>query len=293
MDKKISNVVDVNIEVIDSETKQFIIVATAKIPNCPNPVARLSPFYYSVEPANGVYEYDLVANIPDDIVSNEADSVLVTAIAIISLPRANFKGVRVYGGKNKVDVRVPTLVEPSTQKSDEFEIINVKTKNDKLVFSVKYTGNCVDHDFELLWSGAYKKSLPPQVEMKLIHNSNGDLCEGLMRSELQFDLLDLNPCVIKISSDFGYSASLPFKLEAPHPESLIPFGPGGIPIIDETVLQLFVSLVQDKTLLDKFRADPEGVMLAAGMSIEQIASWIKSAGVSNGFGGILSKLRAK
>ena len=132
--------------------------------------------------------------------------------------------------------------------------------------------------------------------MKVVHNSNNETSEVLITEELQFDLLDLSPCVIKLSSDFGYASSVPYKLESPNPPSLVPFGPGGIPIIDKNVLRLFVSLLQDNAAVKKFSENPADAMRTAGLTEEQISFFKNSVNnggsifLGNGSTGILAEL---
>jgi hypothetical protein len=192
-------------------------------------------------------------------------------------------------------MRVPTITDSAAPVSDDFNINQVATKDDKLTVTVQYTGGCERHDFDLRWDGSYLESFPPQVLMRLVHNSNSDPCEALPTEELKFDMLDLDPCVIKLSSDFGYTSSIPFKLAPPHPPALIPFGPGGIPIIEKNILRLLVSLLQDKTALEKFSADPVAAMRTAGLTDEQISMFSDSANngggvIFNGSTGILARL---
>lgn len=285
MPTKVPKIADVNVELSRGETNQLFVVAWARVPKYLNIQTQLSPYFYLVPPADGIYDFDFTANIPDGFIPNTTDDVLITAATLIASPDSNpVKGVRVHGTANNIVTRVPTATTAAT--SDEFKINQVTTKNDKLVINVQYTGGCERHDFELIWDGSYLESFPPVARMRLVHNSNGDPCKALPTEDLQFDLLDLDPCIIKLTTDFGYEASIPFKVAPPNPPAVSPFGPGGIPIIDDVIQRLVVSMVNKNFTLDQFRDDPVAAMTVAGLNEKQISMLNGSTGILNGSGGI-------
>ena len=57
-----------------------------------------------------------------------------------------------------------------------------------LTLEVEYSGGCEDHAFELMSKGAWKKSMPPQVDLFLKHENNGDACRQLVMQTIQFDV---------------------------------------------------------------------------------------------------------
>ena len=60
-----------------------------------------------------------------------------------------------------------------------------------LHLNVSYSGGCKEHEFTLYGSTAFLKSNPPQADLFLSHNANGDECEALPTEELQFGLSSL------------------------------------------------------------------------------------------------------
>jgi hypothetical protein len=294
---KVPAIADVNIELFRGDSQQLMIVAFARVPKYPNVITQLEPHIYVNPPSDGIYDYNLVANLPELVVGNPSADTLISAHAIIRQSSTEpVKGVRVWGEKNSLVMRVPHGTDVASKVSDDFKVMEASTKDDKLIVKVQYSGGSVRHDFNLEWDGAYLLSIPPQARMKVVHNSNNDPSEVLITEELQFDMLDLAPSVIRLSSDFGYASSVPFKLESPNPPSLIPFGPGGIPIIDKNVLRLFVSLLQDNAALKQFTADPLVAMRTAGLTADQISFFRDSANnggfifLGNGSTGILADL---
>ena len=61
---------------------------------------------------------------------------------------------------------------------------------DILTLKVSYSGGCTEHDFELVTFKAYKKSMPPQLDVVLVHNPNGESCRSMVEETLQFDIKD-------------------------------------------------------------------------------------------------------
>lgn len=73
-------------------------------------------------------------------------------------------------------------------KSEPVAIENVTVKDNKMMLSVKYSGGCGDHDFQLVGAKIISKSLPPQRAIKLFHYNNEDDCRELVLEELIFDI---------------------------------------------------------------------------------------------------------
>ena len=71
---------------------------------------------------------------------------------------------------------------------DNYSINSAEIKGDNLVISVSYSGGCETHEWKLMTNGAMMKSLPPQMNITLWHNNNGDNCRGLITEDLTFNL---------------------------------------------------------------------------------------------------------
>ncbi len=67
-------------------------------------------------------------------------------------------------------------------------ITKTRIEKDSLIINVEYSGGCTKHDFKLFIGKWILKSNPPQAELYLSHNSNGDMCEAYIRREIKFDL---------------------------------------------------------------------------------------------------------
>jgi len=75
-----------------------------------------------------------------------------------------------------------------TDKSDPFSLVSVRIDGDTLFAEVSYSGGCRDHAFKLSTTGAWMKSLPPQMEVWLEHNANEDNCRAVLTETLKFDI---------------------------------------------------------------------------------------------------------
>ena len=86
-----------------------------------------------------------------------------------------------------------------TIDGDGAAINSVTLSGDMLILNVSYGGGCEEHKFKLYVSKGLSKSNPPQAEMYLSHNANGDLCEAYLTEDIVFNLL---PFKKSISRDF-------------------------------------------------------------------------------------------
>jgi hypothetical protein len=96
------------------------------------------------------------------------------------------------------------LVKIKDIKSDPFTMKEVKIIGGVIRIKVSYAGGHKDHDFTLYRGNTVKESNPPQIDVYLKHNSNGDKAEALLMKTLEFNLADLNkPMIITIHTDHG------------------------------------------------------------------------------------------
>ena len=73
-------------------------------------------------------------------------------------------------------------------KTDAFQLVKMEQKNDSLLVEVRYGGGCREHAFQLVHIGAYKESMPPQLDVALRHNANDDRCRALVTETLVIPL---------------------------------------------------------------------------------------------------------
>jgi len=82
----------------------------------------------------------------------------------------------------------PVVLDTTRYGTDKFEANNVRVKGDTLFIDAEYSGGCKDHVFTARHNGNYMKSLPPQLNVYVDHNANGDGCRELIRETIAFDL---------------------------------------------------------------------------------------------------------
>ncbi len=86
------------------------------------------------------------------------------------------------------------FIDPSVNPLTGLDPVNIKDASqmgDFIVLDVSYSGGCEDHEFQLETRGDFTATYPPEVDITLKHNSNGDRCRGVMDTKLWFDLSPL------------------------------------------------------------------------------------------------------
>lgn len=213
---KAPSIVSVNLDVI-LKTSQIVIAATAEFPTLGWSELQLSPYYYIVPPEDGIYDFDLLAKQPNSDVGQQVETLTTTTSRSIE----GVRGVRIHAAKNKLVVRLATITSETPPKGDEFKVSQAVIEADQLKIDVTYSGGCERHNFDLYWDGSYQESFPQQVQMVLVHDANSDPCERSIQETLIFDLLDLEPAVIKLSNEFGDTTSLNYKIRSEQKFTLI------------------------------------------------------------------------
>ena len=87
--------------------------------------------------------------------------------------------------------KVQVIQGVTLEEGDAYSLQSASVEGDVMTFVVSYSGGCEDHEFELLNNGMIMKSLPPQSNLMLKHNANGDKCRALITDTLHFDLSPL------------------------------------------------------------------------------------------------------
>ena len=82
----------------------------------------------------------------------------------------------------------PVIVDTTRFGSDAFEANKVRINGDTLFIEAEYTGGCKDHVFTARHNGSFMKSMPPQLNVNIDHQGNGDACRELIRETIAFDL---------------------------------------------------------------------------------------------------------
>ncbi len=86
------------------------------------------------------------------------------------------------------------FIDPSVNPLTGLDPVNIRDASqmgDFIVLDVSYSGGCEEHEFQLETKGDFTATYPPEVDITLKHNSNGDRCRGVMDKKLWFDLSPL------------------------------------------------------------------------------------------------------
>ena len=71
---------------------------------------------------------------------------------------------------------------------DVFQIKDAQQIGDYVVMDVSYSGGCAEHVFRLESRGDFTATYPPELNVTLKHDNNGDRCRGVIDNKLWFDL---------------------------------------------------------------------------------------------------------
>ena len=86
---------------------------------------------------------------------------------------------------------VPVVLGEEPRQKDPFRLDSAAVKDDLLTVEVSYSGGCRRHEFTLAAPRPFQMpalSSLVQLAMTLIHDANGDRCEGYPSEQLRFDL---------------------------------------------------------------------------------------------------------
>jgi len=82
-------------------------------------------------------------------------------------------------------------LNPHDFPKDQANLQEASLAGHLLKLKVSSSGGCRTHVWGLVGSPAIAKSLPPQNNIYLTHNANGDFCEAMIHETLTFDLSPL------------------------------------------------------------------------------------------------------
>lgn len=115
--------------------------------------------------------------------------ILVFGLLILSCTAINQTGAL----QIPADAKAVEFIKKAemAKKGAPLSIKYAEQNGDYAVFSVSYSGGCEEHVFNLVSTGAFATTYPPEVEVLLAHNNNGDMCRSVVDEKLFFDLTPL------------------------------------------------------------------------------------------------------
>jgi hypothetical protein len=96
--------------------------------------------------------------------------------------------------------------------TDNAQIRSAVISSDVLTIVAQYGGGCKHHEFKLFGSKRFLESNPPQADVFLSHQANGDACKALITDTLRFSLIRLRDVY---QSSYGNKGTLLLRLHEP------------------------------------------------------------------------------
>ena len=100
---------------------------------------------------------------------------------------------------------------------DHFMLQQARMEGDTLILDIRFGGGCTTHEFLLVGNNVRLKSDPPQTNVVLAHDANGDACEALLSRSLRADVSPLRDAYRRNGSQHGTiilnvaGASVPYR----------------------------------------------------------------------------------
>ena len=152
----------------------------------------------SIEPEKEMsFEYNWFAN-------DEHQPLPVGDYQAIALPRLNFDDVATpepqvinfsvvcdstEGSCDPITNVMITDLPSNSVQLDRFELNAIEVNGDTIKLDITHSGGCAEHGYELFMSpAAFLESNPVQANLFFKHNENDDACDGLIMTEVSFNL---------------------------------------------------------------------------------------------------------
>lgn len=209
MTKKIMEVTEVTVQATEKNPSIISIISKGNVSSGGWSNARLIPYDNKQTPVDGIYNFDFVADAPSGI-SIDVISEIASKEILFDNSSKQLKGVKINASENYITSLIsqdnnsneslvrshnypfnevtPEDLKKLLKNNDSFSITNAFIWEDVLTVDVTYSGGCKEHDFQLVWDGTVIKTLPPQIDLFIIHNNNQDPCKAMVSNELQFTL---------------------------------------------------------------------------------------------------------
>jgi hypothetical protein len=208
--RRVMQVVAADLARLKGDPNQLTLTAVGTVPSLGWTNARLVPHVYVQAPPDGIWGFDFVAHPP----SGPAAAAIGKVSACTTLPATEeLAGVRIHAADTALVLRVPELTQQVLSDGDPFRVERIALAHDQLDIDVSYGGGCRPHRFRLVWSGALTRSNPPHASFRLLHDAGGDPCKAIVRETLHFDLIDLPPFVMHLSTPYGFEQTLHYLLD--------------------------------------------------------------------------------
>ncbi|MYM27657.1 hypothetical protein SAMN05192549_104204 [Duganella sacchari] len=145
----------------------------------------LQPVEYVMFPGDGVLDIQLVGTAP---VGAAATSIGHFPVSVVVSDKPEVRGVRISWQNERLITVLRAVKNAEDIGKAPIFLEAGSIQGDQLFLNVRYAGGCGPHSFQLGWDGAFLKSFPPQIILRLSHNPLQDECKAVQSELLQFDL---------------------------------------------------------------------------------------------------------
>ena len=76
-------------------------------------------------------------------------------------------------------------------KTDHYNILSAEVEGVLLFMTIEYSGGCARHDFQFIGNRGFSKSIPPQRSVMLMHDNGDDMCEAMVKRDIEIDISEL------------------------------------------------------------------------------------------------------
>lgn len=208
--RRVMQVATADLARLKGDPRRLTLTAVGTVPTLGWSDARLVPHVYVQAPPDGIWGFDFVARPPSGPAGQAIDKI---SACTTLRPGPDFAGVRIHAADTAFVLRVPELTHEALPDGDAFRVQRVALVQDQLEIDVSYGGGCRPHRFRLAWTGTLTRSSPPHASFRLLHDAGGDPCKAIVRETLRFDLIDLPPFVMHMSTPHGFEQTLHYRLE--------------------------------------------------------------------------------
>ncbi|MEC8194654.1 MAG: hypothetical protein VX127_18100 [Myxococcota bacterium] len=82
---------------------------------------------------------------------------------------------------------MPILTDCALPPPDPIEMRALRFDGTDLLLDVRYSGGCVDHEYDLCWNSSFGEGVFPEAHLKLGHRSFEDMCDAIIETTIRFD----------------------------------------------------------------------------------------------------------
>jgi hypothetical protein len=79
----------------------------------------------------------------------------------------------------------------NSESSDPFYLESIVIHGTTADIVVSYSGGCETHTFEVVWDGNITNTNPLSIDLILLHDAHGDMCEAFITETISVDLVEL------------------------------------------------------------------------------------------------------